>query len=481
MPACDHRDRGGDHIDRIQARRRSSSRTASVEGSGWPVAPMALARKPRVVDNRAMSISLDQMLALGAFDGDSVAALRVLHAHFGASLPGCSLALLQVGGHAPGQCRIAGLIDGTGDERFANVDPLGLRDRAPPFADAFSAGLLASREARIVHVDAALADTPFAQALDSPASVLGLPIANGGEVRHWLAFGSDDVHAFDALDRQALLVRANLAANLIVRPLATRALRDESARQRKAIESIADVQRLLLPDEPAIRGLEYAVHWQPAETAAGDYYDLMPLTALAPADFVDSGADIWALMLADVSGHGAAAAMEAVQFDAILRTYDGDEGAGPAGALTYANRHFFSRRSRGHFLTAFALLYRPDLRRATFVDAGHPPLLQRRGDRILRHGAGTQIPLGVLRDHVWQNETFEVASGDLLVLYTDGVVEARDAQREPFGEQRLAELVRTGPTRPAELLTLLRERLVEHQGSEIGSDDQTLAVLRIAH
>src|SRR5690606_19760996 len=135
---------------------------------------------------------------------------------------------------------------------------------------------------------------------------------------------------FDRVDTDALLLETNLAANLIVRPLATRALRDETARQRREIEGIADVQRLLLPDDPVIRGLEYAVHWQPAETAAGDYYDLMSLTPFAPPEFLRDRADIWALMLADVSGHGAAAAMEAVQFDAILRTYQGD-GDGPAG------------------------------------------------------------------------------------------------------------------------------------------------------
>ena len=428
-----------------------------------------------------MPASLDQMLALGAFDGDSVAALRTLHDHFAATLPGCSLALLQVEGYAAGECRLAGFVDGSGVERVANTDPLGQHDRTPPFADALAGTLLAQRAPRLVHLDATLAAAPLAHALGTPAALLGVPVANAGIVRHWLAFGSREAERFDALDLAAWLAEVNLAANLVVRPLATRALRDETVRQRKAIEGIADVQRLLLPDDPTIRGLEYAAHWQPAETAAGDYYDLMPLTQYAPPDFVDPGADIWALMLADVSGHGAAAAMEAVQFDAILRTYQGDEDAGPAGALTYANRHFFSRRSRGHFLTAFALLYRPDLRRATFVDAGHPPLLQRRGDRVLRHGAGTQIPLGVLRDHAWRNESFDVEPGDVLVLYTDGVVEARDAAREPFGEQRLAELVRTGPAQPAALLALLREQLVAHQGSNAGSDDQTLVVLRIAH
>lgn len=92
----------------------------------------------------------------------------------------------------------------------------------------------------------------------------------------------------------------------------------------RAIASIADVQRLLLPDNPRIRGLNYAFHYQPAAVAAGDYYDLMPLNDGVPAAFLDqAGVDAWGVMLADVSGHGPAAAMEAVQFDAILRTYQG--------------------------------------------------------------------------------------------------------------------------------------------------------------
>jgi sigma-B regulation protein RsbU (phosphoserine phosphatase) len=427
-----------------------------------------------------MPATFDQLLALSGFDGDSASALRALHAHFARALPGCSLALLQVQGFARGQCRLAGLIGSDGIELVANSDPLGLHDRSPAFDDALCVELFACIEARVVRVDGCRSDAPLARALTAPASVLGIPIANAGIVRHWLVFGSNEADRFGTLDRDALLSDANLAANLIVRPLATRALRDEAQRQRKVIEGLADVQRLLLPDEPRIAGLEYAVHWQPADTAAGDYYDLMPLTRHAPLDFTPVGADIWAVMLADVSGHGAAAAMEAVQFDAILRTYQGDEAGGPAGALTYANRHFFSRRQRHHFLTAFALLYRPDLRRATCVDAGHPPLLHRRNDGVVPRG-DAQIPLGVLRDHAWQNETFEVESGDLLVLYTDGVIEARDRAHRPFGSDRLARLIESGPDSPAELLALLLSELITHQGNPVGTDDQTLIVLRIAH
>lgn len=425
--------------------------------------------------------ALDRILRLSAFDGDSAAALRTLHAHFAARFPDCSLALVLVGGLPAGQCRLAGLIGPDGTEHVPNVDPFGERVRLPQFDDALTARLFAQTAPRCVRVAPTEFALPFAQALLAPAALLGIPVVNTGVVQHWLVFGSTFHPRFDRVDLDALLLEINLAASLIVRPLATRALRDETTRQRRAIEGLADVQRLLLPDSPVIRGLDYAMHWQPAETAAGDYYDLMSLTQLAPEDFPRDGADVWALMLADVSGHGAAAAMEAVQFDAILRTYQGDGESGPAGALTYANRYFFSRRQRHHFLTAFALLYRPDLRRAVFVDAGHPPLLHRRADAVTPRGAGTQIPLGILRDHVWQNETFDVEEGDVLLLYTDGVVEARDRAHRAFGQERLVDLVRSGPEDPVALIALLRDELIAHQGGPVGVDDQTLIALRISH
>jgi sigma-B regulation protein RsbU (phosphoserine phosphatase) len=423
--------------------------------------------------------ALDRILRLSAFDGDSAAALRVMHAHFAERFPDCSLALVLVHGQPDGACRLAGLIGPDGTEHVPNVDPFGQRTTLPLFADALTERLFAGNAPHVVRVAPTEFALPFAQALLEPAALFGVPIVNAGEVRHWLVLGSTFHPRFDRIDPEAMLLETNLAASLIVRPLATRALRDETHRQRLAIEGIADVQRLLLPDNPAIRGLDYAIHWQPAETAAGDYYDLMSLTPSAPDDFVDDGADVWAIMLADVSGHGASAAMEAVQFDAILRTYQGD-GDGPAGALTYANRYFFSRRNRQHFLTAFALLYRPDLRQATFVDAGHPPLLHRSHGAVVARGAGTQIPLGILRDHVWQNETFDAAPGDLFVLYTDGIVEARDPKHRPFGDERLAELVANGPDDPHAMLALLRDAVIEHQNNPVGVDDQTLIVLRLA-
>ncbi|MEZ5461862.1 PP2C family protein-serine/threonine phosphatase [Dokdonella sp.] len=422
---------------------------------------------------------LDRICELSRFDDDSAAALRSLHTHFAHTLDQCSVALVLVRGLPFGLCRLAGSIAPDGREHVPNTDPFGVAAELPLFDDAVANRLLADINPRRIQLTAAEQTLPFPQALFGATTLLGIPTVNNGEVAHWVIFGSANPEQFALVDLDKLLIEVNLAASLLVRPLSTRALRDESARQRQAIEGLADVQKQLLPDDPKILGLSYAIHWQPADTAAGDYYDMANLTHRAPADFQRDKHDVWVVTLADVSGHGAAAAMEAVQFDAIMRTYKGSEEAGPAGALTYANRHFFSRRIRHHFLTAVAVLYRPDIRRATYVSAGHPPILHRQGNAVIEHGAETQIPLGVLRDHEWVNHQFELALGDILVLYTDGIIEARNGRGEPFGTERLKSLVAAGPSDPRLLLVSLRTALFEYQGGEIGSDDQTLIVFRI--
>lgn len=246
------------------------------------------------------------------------------------------------------------------------------------------------------------------------------------------------------------------------------------------IHSLADVQRLLLPDNPDIRGLQYAIHYQPAAVAAGDYYDLMPLTHFE-AEGQERGElpDFWGMMVGDVSGHGPAAAMEAVQFDAILRTYRGDEPpGGPAGALTYANRYFFSRRQRRHFMTVFAALSKPDSRLLQYVSAGHPPAMLRRGAQVRQLGNDGDIPLGIDREHHYANSECEFLAGDLLLVFTDGVHEATDAQGAPFGIERIERILRGTPPEPGAIVAAVRRELFAHQGGALGQDDQTLIVFR---
>jgi sigma-B regulation protein RsbU (phosphoserine phosphatase) len=259
-----------------------------------------------------------------------------------------------------------------------------------------------------------------------------------------------------------------------------RELIEEAHRARTEISDLADVQRLLLPENPEIRGLDYAIHYRPSAVAGGDYYDLMRLSHRMP-EYPAEQPDAFGLMLADVSGHGASAAMEAVQFDAILRTYHGGEDDGPAGALTYANRHFFSRKSRPHFMTAQGFLVLPHIAKAYLCNAGHLPPLRRRGGRIERLDGSRDIPIGILREHRFENHAYDVEGGDLLVFYTDGITEARDRSGVQFGVERLeAILARPVLTTPDAVLGSIVAEVHAHQGGDIGSDDQTLIVLRLS-
>jgi len=430
--------------------------------------------------------TFDRVLTLSAFDGDSRDALRAMHAHFAHDLPACTLALLLVSGQAEGHCRMAGLIGPDGTEHVPNLDPTGERVTLPLFDDELAGRIVAATAPHVLAVVPVKRGLPLAQALFAPAAVLAIPLANSGELTHWLVFASSLASRFAAVRLEQLLLHVNLAASLITRPIALRSLARQSERQRREIESLADIQKLLLPDNPQISGLDYAFHWQPAETAAGDYYEMSNLTPFAPPDFSPTGDDLWGVIVADVSGHGAAAAMEAAQFDAIMRTYRGDGPAPPAGALSYANRYFFSRRNRGHFMTVFAALYRPDTRTLSYLSAGHPPmLLRRRGGLsgsadVSSLGESDQIPLGVLRDYEYTNNEITLEPGDLLVLYTDGITEARDRHDRMFGSDRLRELVAAGPDSPRALCDSIVGEVTAHQDRPIGDDDQTLIVLRIA-
>ena len=427
---------------------------------------------------------LENLLELSRFSGNSVGALKALSQHFAHLLPDCHIALMLVRDQPPGSARLAGLIGADGTEHLPNHDPLNERGQLARFDDALCRTLFGWTAPQAIHLAPRERVAPLAQALFSPAAIFATPIVNAGNVSHWLLFASTQSERFDHMDIEQMVVRANLAANLVIRQVIVSTMAAEATRQRAEIEGLADVQKLLLPDSPRIRGLSYSVHWQPADTAAGDYYDLSNLSWFADPPLAPDSNDLWALMLADVSGHGAAAAMEGAQFDAILRTYRGDEPpGGPAGALTYANRYFFSRRQRRHFLTAFAILYDPRENLMSYVCAGHSPALLCRGSerRWLGLDNDAGIPLGILREHQWDNVKLPIEPGDTLLLYTDGIVEARNADGVMFGQDRLVE----GMVDAADMeLDALRDQLVkavqEHQGNVFGTDDQTLILLRLA-
>jgi phosphoserine phosphatase RsbU/P len=420
--------------------------------------------------------SSEQLERLSAFNGDSTAAWR-MHSGLLRDLYG-ELSSALVLRPALGAARLIAL---TGSDGVVQIDARDAFDEgaaALALSDRSTAALLATESALRVDLREYAAASLLLQLLAADIAI-AVPIHAGGRSEHLLVLGCAPNHPLAQADLGLLTLLVNCLGSFFGGALDRQELVEQSRKARVEIRDLADVQRLLLPDNPEIRGLAYAIHYQPSAVAGGDYYDLMRLSHRVE-NYPGHLADAFGLMLADVSGHGAGAAMEAVQFDAILRTYKGTEGEGPAGALTYANRYFFSRKTRPHFLTALGFMHLPNERKARLCNAGHLPPLRRRGGKVERLSDGRDIPIGILKEHCYSNQYYDAERGDLLVMYTDGITEARNAQGQEFGIEGLETILTRSRLRtPEALLSSILAEVHTHQGNDVGVDDQTVIVLRL--
>ncbi len=321
-------------------------------------------------------------------------------------------------------------------------------------------------------------DGPLPRLLDRPGAVLAIPLFLDGAVQHWLLIADPSPE----MERERALLVANLAFTYMARIADIRRLRATHDRLQGELCKIARLQQMLLPAlDGKISGLCKAAYFKACEEAGGDYYDIVRLSQYADPPLAEGERDFWGVIIADASGHGAAAAVEVAMFDAILRTYREGLTPGPAHVFTYANRHLFTRLIRGSYITAFAANFDPQHNRLRYVNGGHPPpLLRRRGAGVSKlPGEGTGIPLGVTRDYTWRNSEVELQIGDILLLYTDGVTEAVSRHGEPFGCARLVEILAGAEEDPEAILADLRSALADHQAGVRQRDDQTVVVLQL--
>ena len=250
---------------------------------------------------------------------------------------------------------------------------------------------------------------------------------------------------------------------------------DRDARQ------VGELQRGLLPASlPRIAGLEIAASYEPLGRAGGDIYDFFPLDVghddRAGAHATPSR---WCVFIGDIEGHGLAAAVVMAVVQALLHAHPAGV-AGPASLLTHANRQLCSSRIDG-LVTAFLGVYEPASRRLTYARAGHPPPLVRRAANgsIRSLDAVGSYPLGVDESETFQEAFVQLERGDTLLLYTDGITEARGTSDDLFGDERLTRLFHHQSDRPAELIDRLRAAVRAREHGEAAGDDQTLVAARV--
>jgi sigma-B regulation protein RsbU (phosphoserine phosphatase) len=276
----------------------------------------------------------------------------------------------------------------------------------------------------------------------------------------------------DAVERTAL-VSALLDNQILAADLA-RASRqiDREARQ------VGELQRALLPASlPRIAGLEIAASYEPSGRAGGDLYDPFPLDERQDTDADNPGR--WCVFIGDTAGHGLAAAVVMAIVHAVLHAHPAGITR-PASLLIHANRQLCDKRLGG-FVTAFLGVYEPGRRQLFYANAGHPPpLLRRSSDTCivaLEEVGG--YPLGIEHSETFKEAAVRLEPGDTLLLYTDGVTEARDEHDDLFEQRRLRRVLQDAGEEPVEMIERLRAAVEAHQHGQHARDDQTLVVARV--
>jgi len=224
------------------------------------------------------------------------------------------------------------------------------------------------------------------------------------------------------------------------------------------------IQRQLLPaGPPELPSFAFALAYHPLERVSGDYYDFAMLS---------SGR--LGILLADASGHSVPAAFVSVMAKTAFHAYaQGIES--PAAVLRTMNRRLADLMEAEHFITMFyGVLDRQSLRLA-YALAGHPrPMWHQRNSRQVQVLDAEGPVIGLMPEAVFEERSVQLSPGDLVLLYTDGVTECRNASQEQFGQQRLEAFLRThGNVPEGGVVTLLDAELERFRGAEPFHDDVT--------
>jgi sigma-B regulation protein RsbU (phosphoserine phosphatase) len=247
---------------------------------------------------------------------------------------------------------------------------------------------------------------------------------------------------------------------------AGRERRVKAERDQRELEEARRIQRTLLPSVlPQMDGFELAASWQPASGVGGDCFDAIRFSSHRLA-----------LSIADVVGKGIPAALLMSNLQAAVRAF-ATEAARPAELCERVNTILCGHISEGRFISFFYCVVDSEVGSLTYANAGHfPPALIRADGTMIRLTSGGPV-LGVLPAGTYESGTSAFGAGDRLILYTDGITEARSDTDEEFGDERLLSMAveHRACSAPA-----LQARLVDAVATFTGrrfTDDATLMVL----
>jgi serine phosphatase RsbU (regulator of sigma subunit) len=238
----------------------------------------------------------------------------------------------------------------------------------------------------------------------------------------------------------------------------------------RELEIARGTQRSFLPKQaPMIPGYDISAVNIPAKEVGGDFYDFIPVTNKQ-----------WGFVIADVSGKG----MPAALLMAISRTLVRASTVGnisAAGPIRQANDLICNDTRPGMFVTLFYAILEQERNRLRFVNAGHnPPLLFRRGQEKPLELKSRGLAVGIKQNIDLREAFMDFQPGDTLVMYTDGVTDAINTQKEAFGKERLIATIRENVYLPSSvIIEKIRDSVIAFSESESQFDDITMVIIKV--
>lgn len=237
---------------------------------------------------------------------------------------------------------------------------------------------------------------------------------------------------------------------------------------RAQMDRARRIQEHLLPNGEMVPGLAIAHLFQPAEEVAGDYYDLIGL---------DDGT--WLFCLADVAGHGVAAAMGSAMLKSLV-LHAAEWHREPVRILQFVNERLPALLP-DEYVSMFLARWNPENQQLEYASAGHEPGLLISASGKIQELLATGLMLGIDPTARWETKSLDFSPPQRLILMTDGIAEASDPEGKLFGRQRLAEIISNCvDLSPTQAIELIQIAVMRHQVTATQTDDMTILLIDAA-
>jgi sigma-B regulation protein RsbU (phosphoserine phosphatase) len=299
-------------------------------------------------------------------------------------------------------------------------------------------------------------------------SELVVPLTSKGRVVGVVDLESTTSGYFTEYHERFLMTLASRMASALVNAELYARVADNESRLGREMKIAREIQRQLMPDEfPDMSPLQVAVLFKPVAQLGGDLYDWI--------EFDDGRLSI---VVGDVAGKGAPAALYGALASGVIRTRAGRKYP-PGQMLELVNKTLYQRPVEGQFVAVTYSIYDPKARSIALSNSGLPyPLLVRAGQPTFLDIGG--VPLGLFQDSTYEETSLQLLPEDVLIFYSDGVIELRNDQGDEFGLKRLAESVSTTYHKSAEeIVNVVNDALADFSGRVLPHDDRTMIVIKM--